>query len=334
LTKGGPVPVTVAGALVAVGGAAVLVATVAGVVRRSRRWVRPLHVLGALVLVLLAVDLVAIPVAVTTVPVVALGSRTPADVGLRYDDVRLRTTDGIDLAAWYVRGSNGGAVVLRHGSGSTRTSALEHAAALAAHGFGVLLVDARGHGASGGRAMDLGWYGDADIDAAVTWLDARPEVRAGAIGVVGLSMGGEEAIGAAGSDARIAAVVAEGVTGRVADDHGWLSDAHGVRGALQEVLDHASQAVTDVLTAASPPPSLRRAVAGAAPRPFLVIAAGDVADEVAAGEWLRSAAPSSVSLWVVPDSGHTGGLDTDPRGWEERVTGFLTSALDLGGTSS
>src|SRR5206468_1520008 len=89
--------------------------------------------------------------------------------------------------------------------------------------LGSATPDARGHGRSAGRAMDFGWYGDADVQGAVTFLGAQPDVRDGRIAAVGLSMGGEEAIGAAATDPRIRAVVAEGATGRVAADNDWLS---------------------------------------------------------------------------------------------------------------
>jgi pimeloyl-ACP methyl ester carboxylesterase len=98
------------------------------------------------------------------------------------------------LWAWYVPSENGAAAVLRHGSGSTGSSVLAQAEVLARHGYGVLVTDARGHGRSSGRAMDFGWYGDTDIGAAVTFLAAQPDVDPDRIAVVGLSMGGEEAL--------------------------------------------------------------------------------------------------------------------------------------------
>src|SRR5690606_17900629 len=102
--------------------------------------------------------------------------------------------------AWYVEPANGAVVVLAHGAGSTRSNVLDHAVVLVDHGYGILAVDARGHGDSAGRAMDFGWWGDEDLGAAVDWLAERPEVDHTA--VLGLSMGGEEAIGALAADDR------------------------------------------------------------------------------------------------------------------------------------
>jgi len=76
--------------------------------------------------------------------------------------------------------------------------------------------------------MDFGWYGDQDVAAAVDFLASRPEVTGGRIGVVGISTGGEEAIGAMAADPRIRAVVADGATNRTAADKAWLPTVYGV----------------------------------------------------------------------------------------------------------
>lgn len=101
--------------------------------------------------------------------------------------------------------------------------------------------------------MDFGWFGDAGISAAVTYLADRPDVDPSRIGVVGMSMGGEEAIGAAASDPRIRAVVAEGATGRTNADTSWLSDVYGLRGAVQEGIEWLRYTLTDLLTSAPKP---------------------------------------------------------------------------------
>ena len=51
----------------------------------------------------------------------------------------------------------------------------------------MLLFDARGHGESGGRAMDFGWFGDADIEPAVDYLLAAPDVSGERVALVRLA---------------------------------------------------------------------------------------------------------------------------------------------------
>jgi fermentation-respiration switch protein FrsA (DUF1100 family) len=327
LAKAGAHPLTVAGLLALAGGVILLVAGGARLVGASWRWLRPVVVLGHLLLAGLVSLTFGQAVAATNVPRTHVGATTPADRGMAYRDVEFRTSDGVRLSGWYVPSRAGAAVVLLHGAGSTRSGVLDHAVVLGRAGYGVLLFDARGHGRSGGRAMDFGWYGDADIAGAVTFLQAQPDVDDERIAAVGMSMGGEEAIGAAAADPRIKAVVAEGATNRVAGDKAWLSSEYGVRGALQEGVERLIYGAADVLTGASPPVTLHDAVAASAPRPVLLIAGGAMPDEAKAGRYIQSGAPATVELWEVAGAGHTGGLRTDPAGWEQRVTSFLGPAL-------
>jgi len=327
LAKAGVHPLTVAGLLALAGGLVLLIAGGATLVRAGRRWRRPFVVLAEVLLAGLAALTLGQAVAATNVPRTDVGATTPADRGLTYRDVEFQTGDGLRLSGWYVPSEAGAAVVLLHGAGSTRSAVLDHAVVLGRAGYGVLLFDARGHGRSAGRAMDFGWYGDADIAAAVTFLQAQPDVDAERIAAVGMSMGGEEAIGAAAGDSRIKAVVAEGATNRVAGDKAWLSDEYGLRGALQEGVERLVYGAADLLTAASPPVTLHDAVAASAPRPVLLIAGGAMADEANAGRYIQSGSPTTVELREVAGADHTDGLRTDPAGWEQLVTSFLDGAL-------
>ena len=262
----------------------------------------------------------------TNVPPIPLEA-TPGDLGLTAREVRFVADDGVELSAWYVPSGNGAAVVLRHGSGSTGSNVLAQAEVLARHGYGVLVTDARGHGRSGGRAMDFGWYGDTDIGAAVSFLSTQPDVDADRIAVVGLSMGGEEALGAAAGDRRIAAVVAEGAMNRTDADKAWLAEMYGIRGRIQIGLEWVQYSLTDLLTDAHKPIALADAARAAAPRPVLLITAGRVADEGHAAAYIQQRAPATVTVWAVPGAGHTQGLSAAPDEWERTVIGFLDAAL-------
>lgn len=322
LAKGGPGVVAVTGLVALVAGLVLYVTAGARLVRGRGRAVRAGVPVGLVVVAALALLTLGQAIAVTNVPRTEVGRPSPADRGLAHRSVRIPAADGPVLAGWFVPGVNGAAVVLRHGAGSTRSSVVEEAAVLARHGYSVLLMDARGHGESTGRAMDFGWFGDADIRAGIDFVVGQPEVT-GAVGVLGMSMGGEEAVGAAAADDRIAAVVAEGASGRVAADKRWMRDAYGWQGRAQQWVDVVTYGAVDLLTAADPPITLRAAVAAAAPRPVLLIAAGEDPDEADAASWIAGGAPTSVTVWVVPGAGHTAGLATRPEEWERRVVAFL-----------
>ena len=329
IAKAGPLAMTAAGVTSLLAGLTVLLAGAVGAWRVGPGWRRVPVVISIVAVTATATLTLGQAIAATNAPPTAVGKTTPADRGLRYRDVAFPASDGVQLSGWYVPSRNRAAVVLLHGAGSTRSGVLDHAVALARSGYGVLLFDARGHGRSTGRAMDFGWDGDADISGAVSFLRARPDVDDERIAAVGMSMGGEEAIGAAATDDRIRAVVAEGATNRVAGDKAWLSEQYGWRGAVQEGLERFLYGVTDLLTSAHPPLTLHAAVAEAAPRPVLLIAGGDRPDEGFAGRFIAKGSPDTVQLWVVPDAGHTAGLSTHPDAWQRRVTAFLDNALHV-----
>ncbi len=327
LAKVGWTPTTVLGLAALAAGVVLVAVGFVGLVRAARGWSRLLVALPAAVVTLLLVYLLAIPVAATVVPPTTGDGRTPASVGLVFREVRLPVGGGETLAAWHVPSRNGAAVVLLHGSGATRSSTLDHAVVLARHGYGVLLLDARGHGESTGRAMDFGWHGDGDVGAATAYLSSPGAgTEPGRIAAVGLSMGGEEALGALAVDARLAAVVAEGATGRVAADFGWLSLRYGWRGQVQEGLEAVQTGVASVFSGLEPPRTLEDGVRRGTAQ-VLLVTAGERPDEGYAAAGLRAAAPDRVEVWTVPGSDHTGGLSTAPEEWERRVVGFLDRAL-------
>ena len=294
---------------------------------RAVHGVRRLWLVPAALVALVLLYAVGLAVSLTVVPPTASpAGGEQAARALEAQDVALRAGDGVRLSAWWAPSRNGAAVLLLHGAGETRAATLPQARVLVRHGYGVLLLDARGHGDSGGRGMDAGWYGDDDVRAAVDFLVGRPGVDPGRIAVLGLSMGAEEAIGAASGDGRIRAVVAEGATGRTAaDKDGWLPG--GPTGIAQRGLDRLTYGVVDLLTAAGPPPRLADAVARATGARFLLITAGTMPDEAVAAGVLRDAAPHRVRVWTVDDATHTHALAAEPADWEARVTGFLDAAL-------
>jgi fermentation-respiration switch protein FrsA (DUF1100 family) len=243
----------------------------------------------------------------------------PADLGRTYEEVTLRTTDGLELAAWYVASRNGAAVI----SYPTRRGKLDQARMLARHGYGVLLVDARGYDGSEGDPNVFGWDGAKDINAAVAWLRRRPDVRDGRIGGIGFSVGGEMMLQAAASNPELRAVVSEGAGVRSVRDH----LLRGPRGLFSLPEAAVQTAAVAVMSGSAPPPSLADLVSRIAPRPLLLIYAG----RGGGGEELNPdyyrAAWSPKTLWKIDEAGHVGGFQARPQEYEKRVNGFFDRAL-------
>jgi uncharacterized protein len=64
-----------------------------------------------------------------------------------------------------------------------------------------------------------------------------------------------------------------------------------------------------------------------APRPVLLIAYGGEPEEIPVNRRYRDAAGPSAELYEIPDAGHTAGVTTHPREYEQRVIAFLDRAL-------
>ena len=243
-------------------------------------------------------------------------------LGVGYEDVRLTTSDGLELEGWYVPSKNGAAVVVFPGrKGPQRQSRM-----LARHGFGVLLFDRRGEGRSDGEPNALGWGGDRDIKAAIAWLRHRPDVDPHRIGGLGLSVGGELMLETAAETEGLAAVVSEGAGARMFSeelDH----EVSGLEKALTVPSQLAIDASLAVFSNQLPPRNLKDLVPRIAPRPVFLIAAPNSPNGEDLSRGYYQAAGEPKTLWEIPESKHVGGLDARPREYERRVVAFFDRAL-------
>lgn len=290
---------------------------------RGAGWWRRLLTVSMLVLSLPYVFApLTIAVFMTHVPPTILGGTTPADRGFPYRDVTVTTTDGVDLSGWYIPSRNRAAVVVIHGSGSSRLNILDHVDVLATAGYGVLALDARGHGQSEGVAMDLGWLEDRDMDAGVSFLAGQPDVDPQRIGTFGISMGAIGALDAAASDPRIGAVVAEGLAVHSFDDALTL----GVDGWWHLPFYWMTTTGADLLSPAQPSMGIEEAMTRLGSRPVLLIS-GRGRDEGILNRKFAAAGSSRTELLELPDTKHSQGIWWHTEEWSRRVVGFLDRAL-------
>jgi fermentation-respiration switch protein FrsA (DUF1100 family) len=120
--------------------------------------------------------------------------QTPERAGLRYETVKLRAADGVELLAWFLpaRGTPQGTVLFLHGNAENISTHFFNVAWMPAEGFNVLALDYRGYGGSGGTPSLPGVQ--LDIDAALEALLERPDVDRRRIVLFGQSLGGALAI--------------------------------------------------------------------------------------------------------------------------------------------
>ena len=244
-----------------------------------------------------------------------------ANLAARKQQVTLSTASGLRLRGWYVPSRNGAAVAVMHGTGSNRLGAADHARLLARHGYGVLLFDSHGHGDSDGRSTSLPSRMQPDADAALGYLQQRPDVRAGRIGVIGLSLGGEVAVHAAARRSGWRATVLEGVQGASPADMEASEPDPATLVALT-----ALHGIGRVLGGSGPPASNAEQIERIAPRPLLLISAGR-GTEARANEEYKRRGGRTTELWNLPRAAHAAALRTEPGDYARRVIGFLDRAL-------
>jgi dienelactone hydrolase len=239
---------------------------------------------------------------------------------LAHIDVTLTTSDDLHLPGWYVPSKNGAAVIVFPG----RERRQKYARMLARHGYGVLLFDRRGEGKAEGDPEGFGWNFDKDVKAAIAYLETRPDVRPGAIGGLGLSVGGEALLTTAAQTTDLAAVVSEGAGARQLSED--LSDLSGAEKWTAGPMLVMKTAAVALFSDSKPPEDLEKLIPRIAPRPvFLINALHNEVDNKAPEYFAAAGEPKQ--QWLVPKGGHTGGLTTMPREYERRVVDFLDRSL-------
>ncbi len=88
---------------------------------------------------------------------------TPAAAGLNYNTVRLTTTDGLQLSAWYVPAADErGVILFCHGNAGNISNRISTLELLNELGFSTFIFDYRGYGRSEGKPTEDGTYRDAE----------------------------------------------------------------------------------------------------------------------------------------------------------------------------
>ncbi|HET7554185.1 MAG TPA: CocE/NonD family hydrolase [Gaiellaceae bacterium] len=240
-------------------------------------------------------------------------------LGAPYEAVSFRSSDGLRLAGWLVPSRNGATVIVCPGKNGTQT----HARMLVRHGYGVLVFDRRGEGASEGDPNALGWGFDQDLIGALAYLRGRGDVDPQRIGGLGLSVGGEAFLQTAAETGGLGAVVSDGAGSRSVREDTVRTTVEKVPEIVFSGVMTAGMAVfSDRL----PPPNLKALAGRIQETPVFLIhatrGAGGEDNQPRYYEGLRG----PKQIWKI-DTSHTHGLAARPQEYERRVVGFLDRAL-------
>lgn len=246
-----------------------------------------------------------------------------------FTDLVVRTPDGILLRGWKIEplSANGDWVLLFHGVADNRAGMLGHAELLLRHGYGVVMMDSRAQGESGGAIATYGWKECYDTIVVADALYSNENVRH--LYGMGVSMGAGIALQSAAVEPRIEGVIAEDPFANLREASYDYAGMHFSPLLGKTLFRPASIVGMRALgKAAGLDPdevSPERAVAA---RPFavlLICGADDHTLPCRHAERIFKAAIGPKELWVVPGARHATTLGQDPAEYERRVIAFLAA---------
>ncbi len=253
-----------------------------------------------------------------------VGTLTPADWGLPYEDVSFTTSDELTVEGWFVdREGTSRGIVLAPGKGTNRWDILQKAPVryLYEHGFDILLFDPRSTGKSDGSKYGFGYFESQDIAHAVEFL--RTEKGEEAVGVWGGSAGASAAI--------IAGLESSGIDAIVADSpYANLKMAASSYGEHQE--DKLMQIFFPFYMGiarftlnfdVNGKTNLRQRISNLETPLFLIHGLEDRALSPRNSQLLYENAGGPKRLWLVEGAWHVGGHEIYPGEYKKRVTSFF-----------
>jgi alpha-beta hydrolase superfamily lysophospholipase len=251
-----------------------------------------------------------------------------ARTGAAKEDFTVQAPDGVELRGWKVHPPepNGDWVLLFHGVSDNRTGTLGHAEFLLRHGYSVVMMDSRAHGASGGDMATYGWKERYDTVAVTDALYSTERVRH--LYALGVSMGAAIALQSAAVEPRIEGVIAENPFAdlrEVSYDYGGLHFSPFLGKTLfRPATIFGMDAMAKAGGFAPDEVSPEKAVAA---RPFpalLICGARDNTIPCRHAERIYGAAIGPKELWVVEGAEHASALGHAPAEYEARVIRFLS----------
>lgn len=133
---------------------------------------------------------------------------SPADFGLAYSEISIRTLEGKRLYAWWLPMSSiSPTIILLHGWGGNAELMLPLAVPFRNAGLNVLLLDARNHGRSDSASFSSLPRFAEDVSSAINWVKMQDEGQRDTISLLGHSVGAGAVLYAASLLDDISAVI-------------------------------------------------------------------------------------------------------------------------------
>ena len=247
-----------------------------------------------------------------------------------FSTVTIDAKDGVTLEAWdFRRSAEAPTVLVLHGHADNKGSMLGYTDMLLAHGYSVLLPDARGHGNSSGNLLTFGFYERDDLKR---WADlATSRQQAPCLYAAGVSMGAGIVLQSLPVIPRFCAVVAESSYSSFRDVGIWRMQ--GLFGNVPffpallvgSAFGYARLRFGVDLDQVSP----ERAIAETRTPVLLIHGTDDVNIPIEQSRKLLRTHRPDVEFWEVPGGTHVRIRGADPAGYARRVYSWFDTHYAL-----
>lgn len=248
---------------------------------------------------------------------------TPAEYGLKYEDIEFRSAvDNILLRGWLIDAPGTKTILVMHGSSSIRDNyiSMEISKALVEHGYDVLTFDFRAHGQSGGEVYSIGSLEARDVAGALEYLRGRGVTEVGAIAH---SMGAAAVLLAAPDHPEMSAIVADSSFA----DLFTVLDRERARNGIPSFFNPGVLLASKMWFGIDPLENApRRALARLGDRPVLIIhsSVDHLIPVSEAYELQRAGAGNpNLKLWIAQGSGHVTAFADNNEEYLSRVITFF-----------
>ena len=240
----------------------------------------------------------------------------PSDLGLKYEEITFKSSDGIKLNAWFIpNNKTKAAIIVMHGYPADKANLLGIAEFIA-RDFNVILFDFRSFGKSEGKYTTVGYLEKNDLLGAINYLEKEKNMTR--IGIYGFSLGGAVALMA--NHEGIKAIVSDSGYARLSHmvEHmyriffifkyplTYLTKLYGIL-FLRLNIDNVS-----------PVDNIKNLKI-----PILLIHAEKDSQIPVSEAYLLHEANKKSELWIVKNADHGMTHSINPKEYEEKVIGFF-----------
>ena len=214
--------------------------------------------------------------------------------GIEYQDIELLTLDGVRLSAWYTPPKNGVVILVAHGHAAVRP--IDFYLLFAEQGYGVLAWDFRGHGASEGDTVTFGYTETRDVEAALDFVLAQPDVER--VGAWGGSLGAVSVILTAAHRPEIEVIIVDSPFATLEDELKHQVPIWGLRELIRFFAERETGMSVDLVRPLE-------VIGSISPRPvFIIQGMGDMRIPQDSAQRLYDAAGEPRWLWTEAEPVH------------------------------